>query len=72
MPKDLSRFTTKEMASEAKLEVMMRERLYRRRVTEGKMSPAQADDGIDLMKAIQFKLEWLERNESAQGDLFQD
>ena len=68
---DLSQFSTKEMAAEAKREVSMRERVYARRVVEGKMSQDQADRGIGLMKAMQYKLEWLARQDDAQADLFE-
>ena len=45
-------FTIDEMVSEVEKEISMREHVYWKKVREGKMTPAMAQRGIDLMRAI--------------------
>ena len=45
-------YTIEEMISEVEREITMREHVYWKRVREGKMTPAAAQNGIDIMRAI--------------------
>lgn len=51
--------TLADMIACAKREVAMRERVYPRRVADGKMKPAAADRELETMRAILAKLESL-------------
>jgi len=45
-------YTIDEMVTEVEKEISMREHVYWKRVREGKMTPAAAQNGIDIMRAI--------------------
>jgi len=45
-------YTIDEMVTEVEKEISMREHVYWKRVREGKMTPAAAQNGIDIMREI--------------------
>ena len=62
--------TAKELLKCAQRELAMRERVYPRRVAEGKMSQQSADHETDCMAEIVKLLEEKAKAEDPQQDLF--
>ena len=66
----MMQFKTTELAQHARQVKERREQVCPRKAKEGKISETESQRSIDIMLAIQLKLEELVRTEANQPELF--